>query len=332
MPNQFTGPTVKNRIIRELLLEFPNSSKANLGKIAFERHPHLFDNPETARTMIRTITGAMGGKNRKKTRNIMEHKPQLPPSNCKEREFQVLPKECSNILWLSDVHIPNQDNEAIELAVEYGKKHDVNCIVLGGDILDNTPFTSHDAPPPGLDDVRTWFQYARQFIEYLKFQFPKAKLYWIEGNHDSWIKRYLMKKAPILFSDEYYHLPQRMKLDELGVKFFAEHVVLMAGKLQMHHGHTMIRGVFAPVNAARGLFLRVKSNAIIGHVHTTSHHVEKTLKGETIGTWSVGCLCTLAPDYDPHGTKHNLGFAHILVEKNGDFKVNNIAIHDGRII
>jgi hypothetical protein len=141
-----------------------------------------------------------------------------------------------------------------------------------------------------------------------------------------------MKKAPILFSDEYYHLPQRMKLDELGVKFFAEHVVLMAGKLQMHHGHTMIRGVFAPVNAARGLFLRVKSNAIIGHVHTTSHHVEKTLKGETIGTWSVGCLCTLAPDYDPHGTKHNLGFAHILVEKNGNFKVNNIAIHEGRII
>jgi len=32
------------------------------------------------------------------------------------------------------------------------------------------------------------------------------------------------------------------------------------------------------------------------------------------------------------GIKHNLGFAHILVEKNGDFKVNNIAIHEGRII
>jgi len=54
MPNQHTGPTIKNKIIRELLLEFPNSSKANLGKIAFERHPHLFDNPEVARTMKET--------------------------------------------------------------------------------------------------------------------------------------------------------------------------------------------------------------------------------------------------------------------------------------
>ncbi len=125
-----------------------------LGKIAFERHPHLFDNPESARMMIRQVTGAAGVRNKKITRNIMEHNPQLPPSNCKEREFQVLPKECNNILWLSDVHIPNQDNEAIELAVEYGKQNDVNCIVLGGDILDNTPFTSHDAPPPGLDDVK----------------------------------------------------------------------------------------------------------------------------------------------------------------------------------
>jgi len=44
MANQHTGPTVKNKAIRELLLEFPNSSKSNLGKIAFERHPHLFDN------------------------------------------------------------------------------------------------------------------------------------------------------------------------------------------------------------------------------------------------------------------------------------------------
>jgi len=321
-----------NKIIKELLAKFPKQSKASIGRIAFTKYPHLFDSAELARDAVRYATGSKGTQGRKVAKEIINHAPELPPSNCKEREFVKLPAIANNILWLSDLHIPNQDNEAITAAIEYGVENGVNCIVLGGDVMDNTPFTSHDAPPPGLDDVRTWFDYTEQFLVYIRSKFPTAHIVWLEGNHDNWIMRYLMKKAPILFNDEYYHLPQRLNLKKYGVEFYREHVILLAGRLQLHHGHTMIRGVFAPVNAARGLFLRTKSNAIIGHVHTTSQHSEKNLKGDIMGTWSVGCLCTLAPDYDPHGTKHNHGFAQITVEKNGSFKVNNISIHKGEIL
>lgn len=321
-----------NKVIRELIEKFPKQSKANIGKIAFQKYPHLFESAELARNCVRYVTDSMGSKSRKKVKETMSLSPELPASNCKEREFIKLPAIANNILWLSDLHIPNQDNIAITAAIEYGVQKEVNCIVLGGDIMDNTPFTSHDAPPPGLDDVRTWFEYTEQFLVYLRSKFPSAHIVWLEGNHDNWIMRYLMKKAPILFNDEYYHLPQRLNLKKYGVEFYKEHIILLAGRLQLHHGHTMIRGVFAPVNAARGLFLRTKSNAMIGHVHTTSQHSEKNLKGDIMGTWSVGCLCTLAPDYNPHGTKHNHGFAHITVEKNGAFKVNNISIHKGQIL
>lgn len=326
------GPTIKNKIIRELIAQFPKTSKKALAELAAEKYPTLFT-VETARSMIRNVTGANGKRQKKYTPNIIEKEPyQLPPSTCKEREFVRLPVSSNSILWLSDLHIPNQDNAAITAAIEYGVEKKINCIVLGGDILDNTPFTSHDAPPPGLNDVRQWFEYAQQFLDFLRHKFPSAHIAWIEGNHDNWMMRYLMKKAPMLFNDEYYHLPQRLDLKKYNIDFYRENVILLAGKLQMHHGHTMIRGVFARVNAARGLFLRTKSNAIIGHVHTTSQHSEKNLKGDIIGTWSVGCLCTLAPDYDPHGTKHNHGFAHITTERNGAFKVNNLSIHKGKIL
>lgn len=325
-------PTSKNKLAREAINQFPELSKNALAEYLSDSYPALFKDKEAARSIIRNITGSNGEFNRKNIKNPIEKQPyKLPPSKCKTREFVKLPVSSNNILWLSDIHIPNQDNKALQLAIDYGVKNNINCIVLGGDILDNTPFTSHDAPPPGLDDVRTWFEYAQQFLGYLRQIFPKAHIVWIEGNHDNWIMRYLMKKAPILFNDEYYHLPQRLDLKSFNIDFYTQEKVLLAGKLQLHHGHTLIRGVFAPVNAARGLFLRAKSHALIGHVHTTSSHAEGNLKGEVVTTYSTGCLCTLAPDYDPHNTKHNVGFAHILTEKTGEFTVNNLKIVNGKI-
>ena len=325
-------PTSKNKLAREAINQFPELSKNALAEYLSDSYPALFKDKEAARSIIRNITGSNGEFNRKNIKNPIEKQPyKLPPSKYKTREFVKLPVSSNNILWLSDIHIPNQDNKALQLAIDYGVKNNINCIVLGGDILDNTPFTSHDAPPPGLDDVRTWFEYAQQFLGYLRQIFPKAHIVWIEGNHDNWIMRYLMKKAPILFNDEYYHLPQRLDLKSFNIEFYTQEKVLLAGKLQLHHGHTLIRGVFAPVNAARGLFLRAKSHALIGHVHTTSSHAEGNLKGEVVTTYSTGCLCTLAPDYDPHNTKHNVGFAHILTEKTGEFTVNNLKIVNGKI-
>lgn len=325
-------PSTKNKLARQALADFPKLSKNAIAEYLLESYPAVFPTKEVARSMVRTITGSMGNHSRKYTQNIVKKEEyELPPSNCKKREFIKLPLSSNNILWLSDIHIPNQDNEALKSAIEYGKKHKINCVVLGGDILDNTPFTSHDAPPPALDDVRTWFEYCQKFLTYLRKAFPKAHIVWIEGNHDNWVMRYLMKKAPILFNDPYYHLPQRLDLKKFNIEFYTQEKILLAGKLQLHHGHTLIRGVFAPVNAARGLFLRAKSHTLIGHVHTSSSHVEGNLKGEFIATYSTGCLCTLAPDYDPHNTKHNVGFAHILTEKNGNFTVNNLKIVNGQI-
>lgn len=320
-----------NKIIRDLIKKFPTQTKIGIARIAVDKYPLIFDDVERARDIVRYVTGARGNKNRTKILAVEVLTPELPPSKCKEREFVKLPTSSNNILWLSDLHIPNQDNKAIELAIQWGVENEINCVVLGGDILDNTPFTSHDAPPPGLDDVRSWFEYTEQFLTYLRHKFPKAHIVWLEGNHDNWMMRYLMKKAPMLFNDEYYHLPQRLNLKKYNVEFYKEHIVVKAGKLGLHHGHLFMRGVFSPVNAARGLFLRTKANFIVGHVHSSSHHSESNINGEQIGCWSVSCLCTLAPDYDPMNTKHSVGFANIKVENNGNFTVHNFKILKNKI-
>jgi len=322
------NPTNKSKVIRELIRKFPGYTKTDLARIAIEKYPLIFDDIENTRAIVRYVTDTIGKSNRARNKEVEQYT--LPESRAKERAFYRI--ERNNILWLSDIHIPNQNNEAIELAVQYGIERNVNCILLGGDIMDNTPFTAHDAPPPSPNDVRDFFEMTEQFLGWLRSKFPMAQIVWIEGNHDNWLMRWLMKKAPILFNDPYYHLPQRLNLKKYNVDFLEQHIIVQIGKLYGSHGHTIVKGVFAPVNAARGAFVKTKSNYIIGHVHSTSHHGESNIKEDAIGCWSVGCLCELSPSYDPHNTKHNLGFARIIVEPNGDFTVENKRIFNGKII
>ena len=106
----------------------------------------------------------------------------------------------------------------------------------------------------------------------------------------------------------------------------------MAGKLAVVHGHFLVKGLFAPVNAARGVYLRAKQNCLIGHVHVPSQHTETDLHGNLVGTWSTGCLCSLTPDYQPHGGKASHGFATIKVHQDKSFTVENYHIHKGKIL
>jgi predicted phosphodiesterase len=291
-----------------------------------ETYPTYFDDYENTRSIVRKVTGAQGESRLKY--KVVDHKPDietqfnLAKSKGEKRKFIDLPKEYHNILIISDIHFPNHDVKALGKALEYGKANNINCIVINGDLLDNEPFTNHDAPPPNTSDVRDWFQMTEDFLDMLISEF-KCPIYYIEGNHDNWYMRYLMKKAPVLFNDQYYTLSARLKLREKGIVWIPQTSVLMIGKLPVTHGHMIVKGFFSPVNPAKGVYNKIKGSMLIGHCHTTSEHSESNLQGDLNTTYSIGCLCTLAPDYDPFNCKHNLGFARVIVQENGNYRVEN---------
>jgi predicted phosphodiesterase len=314
----------KGEIAREYLAQYPSSSIRTLAQLLMEHYPTLFTNYNAARTLLSQHSGRWAKiKNPIKTERVQsrENPFGLPESKANVRKFVKL-EGATRVLWLSDIHFPNQDNDALTAALQFGLDNKVDCIVLGGDILDNEPFTSHDAPPPLYSEVREWFEMVDNFLDMLNERF-KCAIHWIEGNHDNWYKRYLMKKAPALFHDEYYTLSSRLKLREKKITWHDQNVILMAGKLPMTHGHMIVRGIFSPVNPARGIFARLKGPMLIGHCHQTSEHSESLLDNTIITTYSTGCLCTLAPDYDPFCVKHNLGFAMIEIGDNGNYRVHN---------
>lgn len=323
--------------VEQYLRDYPEEQNSPLARAIFKKYPKMFDNVEQVRYMIRYRRGAAGTKYIPKDKSHIRPKGyvkpnpfNIPESAKLERPPFVLPKTSNNILWLSDIHVPYHNAEAITAALTYGKKNKINTIVLGGDLLDFSKLSRFE-PDPEHRDIVEEFNTAIALLKSFRKAFPDAAFYFMEGNHDERYKKWLFTKCVEIFSDPYYSLEQRLGLKELKITLIDGHTLVKAGKLNMLHGDKVIRGVFAPVNSARGAYLRAKANLIIGHTHQVSEHTEGNLNGERVSCWSTGCLCELRPKYDSFNSKHVHGFAHILVENSGDFQVKNYKIINGKL-
>ena len=253
----------------------------------------------------------------------------LPPSQESDYHPFKLPVSHNNILLLSDIHVPYHNITALTAALKYGLEHEVNTILLNGDIIDFYAISRFEKDPRkrnfGHEVLMT-----RQFLETLRKLFPNAAIYYKCGNHDVRYDHYIMRNAPDLLGMDEFSFESLMHLDKLDITFIPDKQIIHAGKLTILHGHELGASVFSPVNIARGLFLRAKDSALCGHHHQASEHSEPNINGKLTTCWSVACLCELHPDYLPIN-KHHHGFAHITVADTGDFDVSNYRIVNGKI-
>lgn len=323
---------------RKYIKKYPKTSLAALAKLMYKQCPHLFDSAEQARSRLRYVEGKFGKDQRKsveKTPEFSEKKRTttpyyLPTPDSKDLEPYKLPTSWNDFIFASDFHLPNHRLEPIEAMLKYAKENNVKKLMIGGDLLDNTPFTRWMREPLDKGDVKRWFDMAKEFLRYMKQCFEEV--IWIEGNHDFWYKRYLMQKAPELFGDEFYDLENRLSLNEIGVKFIPQNYLVKAGKLNIHHGHITFRGGGSYANAARMLYMKTKANMLCGHLHIESSHTEPDINDTICTTFTVGCMCTLRPEYFPFGGKSCHGFARVQVKSNRDFTVQNFRIYKGQIL
>lgn len=330
--------TIKGELAMKIIEKFPKHGTRTLADILYKENPLVFKDYESARSIIRTYRGESGKSQREKSVYFRENgktekittTPKMPDSYANEQKKFKLPIADNNILMISDLHIPYQVNSSVESAINYGIEHKVNTIFINGDLID-FHFQSRFEPDIRKRSTKAEFEATRKFLEYLRYKFPTANIYWLLGNHDIRYEKWLMNKAPQLFMDEYYLLEDRLNLADLRITKINDSTLVKIGKLNVTHGHLLLKGVFAPVNAARGVFMRAKESTIIGHVHKVSEHQETTLNGTPVITYSTGCLCELNPEYAPFANNYMHGFAHIRTENNGDYHVRNFKIIGGKI-
>jgi predicted phosphodiesterase len=334
--------TIIGTVTIEALEKYPNLPSQTLARKLFVDNPEIYNTIDSARSAVRYYRGQAGKNNRKKIQ--MTEKPQagsfanamgipnpffLPETDETEWLPYDIPASVTRLLILSDVHIPYHNIEAVTLALQYGKERNINGIMLNGDILDFYGLSSFEKDPRKRRFSEE-LEMGRQFLKILRKEFDGVPIYFKLGNHCERYERYLRIKAPELLDISEFRLDVLLKFGEIGVELIDDKRIVKFGKLNIMHGHEFGKSVFSPVNPARGLYMRGKENCIAGHNHQTSSHVEPTMNGHVINTWSTGCLCELHPSYMPIN-KWNLGFAYVERELNDEFTVHNHTIVKGKI-
>lgn len=310
-------------------------SKSMLARILCDKYPTEFYSFEQARKAVRNATGSSGVTNRKKLKTVTEWKGLSLPEPEKNDYSKFIIKE-KRIGILSDIHFPSYHKEALNAAIDYLRKWKPEVIVLNGDIID-CYFLSDYEKDPRQRSFKYELDMVCNFLLQLRKLFPKTKLIWKLGNHEDRYEKKILSRVPELVDLGLFNFDrvvQHYMDDVYGIKDFEITIIrgkriLLAGKLNIIHGHELAKGMTDPVNPARGFYNKAKNNVIGGHHHRTSEHPESDINGNLVGCWSTGCLCDLHPHYAPVN-KWNLGFA--VVENNGsDFKVTNLKIINGKV-
>ena len=330
------GATYKKEIVLDFISKYPKATTMAIARLIQKAHPIDFT-IESARGNVRRYRGEAGKyssnvsilSNRTDDEKKQAMSKKIPESDYSKCEPFIIPKGQNNILILSDIHFPYQDNKALELAINYGIENKVNAVYLNGDTLDFYQ-CSRFTKDRRLRDMAGELEMGREFLKLLQETF-NCPIYFKVGNHEKRYEDYLMIKAPELLGIDDFKLEQLLRFREFGVTLVKDKQMALAGKLPILHGHEWFGGFAPPVNPARGLFLKAKESCVVGHHHRTSEHTEKTLSGEVTTTWSTGCLCGLEPEYAPYNN-YNHGFAHVKIGKDGNYELKNIRIINYKIV
>ncbi len=172
---------------------------------------------------------------------------------------------------------PLHDRRAWDLAVQAAATLRPTCIVMLGDMLDlapwscrwPTPLNLRDTTNPARAELRWWIQQLREAA-------PRARIVWLEGNHEHRISRLLTERAGELgglvdleTGELMVSIPRIMQMDGLHVEYVAPYGMPWwlwrdSAPVLLHHGHKY--GAKGGQSVAKALQDDPVSS-IFGHVH-----------------------------------------------------------------
>ena len=327
---------IGRQLILDALTRFPETPSLTLARKLYKENPEIWNSLDTVRANVRMYRGNLGNDRSKGVKMRDHYRPKGKPHDptklplSEERSYKPYDLEGKRIGVLSDIHIPYHSLPALKAALAHLKKAKPDTILLNGDTIDFYQLSRFEKDPrerSAADEIKS----VAQFLDYLRENFSKARIIWKDGNHDERYQAYLRVKAPELLDIPEFRFQNLMKFADKGIEYITDKRIVSAGKLTILHGHEFRQAILAPVNAARGFFLKAKDSTLTGHLHSSSEHTEPTVRGKMITCFSSGCLCELHPAYMPLN-RWNHGFAIVRMGDGGDFEVENRRIHHGKIL
>lgn len=223
-------------------------------------------------------------------------------------------KKYTKAVVASDIHIPRHDPELLSAArkcwLDIADRHGgLDYIFLDGDIIDAGAIARFERSlDASKDSFTAELEQTREFLVNIRKEHPKARIIYVEGNHEYRVRRLIMEPKDRMRWEwliDFVHLRQSLGLEDLGIEY-VEHAGT-AGQMKVQYGDCLIGhwGIArSKVGAtAHHLMDRYSGYKIVqGHVH---HGARVSKQTGRFSVWGIEnpCMCPITDvDYtiDPN--------------------------------
>ena len=96
-------------------------------------------------------------------------------------------------------------------------------LILNGEFQDFWEISSHDLTPRGGKDFKREIETGKKILRSFRRSLPRARITWIEGNHEFRLRKYLIQNARELYGLPGVSVPDIFDLKRLKIEYVACH-------------------------------------------------------------------------------------------------------------
>ena len=203
-------------------------------------------------------------------------------------------REGTKVVSLSDTQYPFVDEPLVAAVERFMSDWQPDDILYNGDISDMYEISDFDKNPSRQFNLMDELTMTRAFLERHAVICPDAERYFIFGNHEDRLRRYIWKHAGAV-ADLVRPLEEALGLDEQGIKY------VTYGKHVEYLGFVFTHGNF--VSSGSGMTARKHlaaygSSGAHGHTHRLGSISKTDMNGRTHTFMEQGCLCRVDLEYN----------------------------------
>lgn len=206
------------------------------------------------------------------------------------------------VLVTSDYHIPYMDIKAYSIMKQYAKDYKPNHFVINGDFVDFYNLSVFEKNPERKSSLKSELETAKNILEDLRKTLGnKCKIYFVEGNHENRLQRFLWSNPEVAELDE-LKLNNLLDFDKYKINYIpvdrdywskdTGHLIL--GNTLITHGDNRLNGAstskYSGYSVKNTILGATQMNTIMGHIHRLSHFYHSTPYGNLQGL-EAGMLC-----------------------------------------
>ena len=303
----------KADIARKVISETGLKSKRAIAIHLVENYPDVFSSIESARTIVRYVTGSQGEHRRKEISDPEKVKffyngfETWAKENLNEEQRPwdepfVIPSSIKTLNVIADLHSVHLCHKTMSSFIRNTK--DKTAVLLNGDLLDSEALSRH-LKTHNVVEYEKELEICHEILKGLKQEFDHV--YFKAGNHDFWLERYLLTNAREIFRLRGLELSELLRVGELGVHYIHNLKYIQYGDLDIIHGHEFPGfggGKFPAttlVDRWQTFKHRYDVKVMASHSHRQDHNISKRSKDGLYGEgWVTPAMCRKSAAYNPY--------------------------------